>query len=1038
MSAFTPKKTLLSSICPRECRACKACVDDATWVDSLHGTGKHGCSSGAQGGVAANPAWCTQFGQYSDDVQKNCPVACGLCKPSPQSTTFAPIRTTVTIDYSRRRIPASAQTCEWEKTFEMLATECHGTSLPKIASSNHDQFKRFCETPACTNNLTAVANSLLKRRGCMPYRHQIQAKSQMCRKQGALYCGSFESFQKETPLIQSARKFFSNLSTPSMPECQSDSCFRFVVDTVIAGETSYIERRVLATVRKQLCVTEPGSTKACWNDFAELGQRARGKGFSPLGMLLDSPDEYCSQFCWRQAMLDLYDATIIDKGQMMLVRSYSQFACMKNNRGHYCHQAINDTVAADSVLNYDEQYVTRQPCVQQNAFGTCAAPQIGAGTEGFQSSSSKVLSCTHGASPCLPWCREYTNCHATTGCCQNFTMCDPTILGYHRSPKTKCSCKVEIGQLMSNLGCCMASYVELLGISLRYGQTFYDQRSIDVTVFDQDLVATQQKGFAMSKALSKLEKCGWTMDPRCTGGKPVNQISFTISIANVNSATLCADAQAVMKLVLDAQKKYSEVMGGAADDYSVNVCGGVAGAQTGTTTAPVGSTAVPAGTTAAPARLLARTGRRLATGELDMTITVKESAGTDLSTVKKVVDEKAKTGELDEAVSDLMEDNQVPKVDNDVTFTVAKTSSIVNKVVAGIKTTQDVKKVIAQPTPTTASPPKPTPKVAACTCANGSPATGTTCISDGEVCAKCNNGFWLDLTTGTCKAYSCTCENGIPASGADCTSNKASICAECNTNFTIDFATKSCKARKMCTGTYQETGTPPSGTPCVGDCIYQTDRWGKSFCYTTAQKSLWGAECVFCPVDCICPHGNPATGAKCTVPGATICKNCSVGFFLNSTTSGCQATTCSCLNGTAATGALCTSDGGHICASCDTSFFLSNVTLRCQAAVCTCQNGAAATGTKCPSNGAVVCESCSTGFFLRPDHACQANVCTCRDGTAAAGVACTTHNMEKCISCNPGFNNNGTHCKAEDTTSHSQGFILPTLGIIVLAVVLHW
>jgi hypothetical protein len=37
-----------------------------------------------------------------------------------------------------------------------------------------------------------------------------------------------------------------------------------------------------------------------------------------------------------------------------------------------------------------------------------------------------------------------------------------------------------------------------------------------------------------------------------------------------------------------------------------------------------------------------------------------------------------------------------------------------------------------------------------CTCANGTPATGESCTSDGETCISCNQGFkWLD---GTCKS----------------------------------------------------------------------------------------------------------------------------------------------------------------------------------------------------------------------------------------------------------------------------------------------
>mmetsp|Transcript_10070 Transcript_10070/g.16828 ORF Transcript_10070/g.16828 Transcript_10070/m.16828 type:complete len:936 (-) Transcript_10070:368-3175(-) len=55
------------------------CLDDDTWLDSEYGYGGAGCNSGAQGGVAANPTWCTDYGDYSTEAQRACPAACGLC-----------------------------------------------------------------------------------------------------------------------------------------------------------------------------------------------------------------------------------------------------------------------------------------------------------------------------------------------------------------------------------------------------------------------------------------------------------------------------------------------------------------------------------------------------------------------------------------------------------------------------------------------------------------------------------------------------------------------------------------------------------------------------------------------------------------------------------------------------------------------------------------------------------------------------------------------------------------------------------------------
>ena len=55
-----------------------------------------------------------------------------------------------------------------------------------------------------------------------------------------------------------------------------------------------------------------------------------------------------------------------------------------------------------------------------------------------------------------------------------------------------------------------------------------------------------------------------------------------------------------------------------------------------------------------------------------------------------------------------------------------------------------------------------------------------------------------------------------------------------------------------CTGSFQEDGGSPPGRPspgtkCVGQCINDSGRWGKSYCYIDQEKSQWGAECIDCP-----------------------------------------------------------------------------------------------------------------------------------------------------------------------------------------------
>ena len=62
----------------------------------------------------------------------------------------------------------------------------------------------------------------------------------------------------------------------------------------------------------------------------------------------------------------------------------------------------------------------------------------------------------------------------------------------------------------------------------------------------------------------------------------------------------------------------------------------------------------------------------------------------------------------------------------------------------------------------------------------------------------------------------------------------------CNYLIAIDGLNK-------CTGSYQEEGeTAKPGTKCVGPCMYDFGKWGKSWCYTRSDRSQWGAECIDC------------------------------------------------------------------------------------------------------------------------------------------------------------------------------------------------
>ena len=50
----------------------KVCKDEEYWTDYKHGDGKASCMD-----MSTN--WCNNFGDYSIEARRACPVACGLC-----------------------------------------------------------------------------------------------------------------------------------------------------------------------------------------------------------------------------------------------------------------------------------------------------------------------------------------------------------------------------------------------------------------------------------------------------------------------------------------------------------------------------------------------------------------------------------------------------------------------------------------------------------------------------------------------------------------------------------------------------------------------------------------------------------------------------------------------------------------------------------------------------------------------------------------------------------------------------------------------
>ena len=48
------------------------CEDDIDWTDFKYGDGKASC-------MDMTYDWCTNYGEYSHEAQRACPLTCGLC-----------------------------------------------------------------------------------------------------------------------------------------------------------------------------------------------------------------------------------------------------------------------------------------------------------------------------------------------------------------------------------------------------------------------------------------------------------------------------------------------------------------------------------------------------------------------------------------------------------------------------------------------------------------------------------------------------------------------------------------------------------------------------------------------------------------------------------------------------------------------------------------------------------------------------------------------------------------------------------------------
>jgi len=243
----------------------------------------------------------------------------------------------------------------------------------------------------------------------------------------------------------------------------------------------------------------------------------------------------------------------------------------------------------------------------------------------------------------------------------------------------------------------------------------------------------------------------------------------------------------------------------------------------------------------------------------------------------------------------------------------------------------------------------------------------------------------------------------------------------------IDKAKQACSNIPQCKGIYvakkggficfNKTVDKTKGTNAQMNCHIRSST--KNSKYGIVSGKIAGCYDKYPPTTgttapCTCTNGTPATGAKCTTPGAEICSACGGDYTLSTTTKKCDAKAgtnpCTCSNGTPATGAACTTQGAHICKTCNANYKIDTSSGRCVGGggadtPCTCTNGTPATGAKCTTPGAEICGSCEKAYEIGDGNESDKCVkrCTCTNGEAVTASECTTPGAHICDSCREGY-----------------------------------
>ena len=143
-----------------------------------------------------------------------------------------------------------------------------------------------------------------------------------------------------------------------------------------------------------------------------------------------------------------------------------------------------------------------------------------------------------------------------------------------------------------------------------------------------------------------------------------------------------------------------------------------------------------------------------------------------------------------------------------------------------------------------------------CTCARGTPATGTGCTShNGHICKSCDSASEHVNASSKCAQNICkTCIGGTTAVGADCTAHDTSMCSSCGMGRYLD-SFKQCAFCPAGSFSVKTANTANQCTQCPTG-------------HHSAPGSIQANDCVKCQ----CPFGTP--GTLCTKQASVKCSAC--------------------------------------------------------------------------------------------------------------------------------------------------------------------